>query len=62
MNRYEIQTPMMHVFKYRTKKLVCEEELWVSDNKHDSHYRKNHQMNKGQARLNPFLMEPLTVL
>lgn len=36
-----------HTFKYNTSKLICEEVLYVSDQKHESHYRKSHANNKG---------------
>jgi hypothetical protein len=39
---------MKHTFKLNVTSLKCEEEVYVSDQKHDSHYRKKHANNKGK--------------
>ncbi|KAF2124677.1 hypothetical protein P153DRAFT_325969 [Dothidotthia symphoricarpi CBS 119687] len=36
-----------HTFPLTRKKLVCAEQLWMSDLKHSDHYRKTHPLNKG---------------
>ncbi|KAH8685484.1 hypothetical protein BGZ60DRAFT_365995 [Tricladium varicosporioides] len=36
-----------HTFPLYRRELICIEEVYVSDNVHESHYRKSHAMNKG---------------
>lgn len=36
-----------HVFSVTRKKLVCCEQIWMSDTNHKNHYRATHTVNKG---------------
>ncbi|KAF2624064.1 hypothetical protein BU25DRAFT_348820 [Macroventuria anomochaeta] len=36
-----------HTFPQTNKKLLCAEQLWMSDSEHPDHYRKTHALNKG---------------
>jgi hypothetical protein len=38
---------VMHSIPEKQKKWVCKEQLWVSDEARESHYRVSHQKNKG---------------
>jgi hypothetical protein len=44
----EFPMQMRHTFGRNRKTLICKEELYVSDQRHESHYRKGHVMNKGE--------------
>lgn len=44
----EFRIQMKHTFRLSRKRLICKEELYVSDNWHESNYRKSHVMNKGK--------------
>jgi hypothetical protein len=38
---------VLHTFPSTKKKLMCAEQLWMSDERHPDHYRKTHSENKG---------------
>lgn len=42
--------PVTHVFSLTAKKFLCEEVLWVSDHRHESHYRRTHTLNKAAEK------------
>jgi hypothetical protein len=39
---------VFHTFPEKSKVLLCAEEIWMSDQEHESHYRKTHSNNKGR--------------
>ncbi|KAH7067280.1 hypothetical protein BKA63DRAFT_521873 [Paraphoma chrysanthemicola] len=44
--------PVMHTFSNITRKrLLCSEQLWMSDKCHPLHYRKSHPLNKGAEQV-----------
>ncbi|KAF1949105.1 hypothetical protein CC80DRAFT_497783 [Byssothecium circinans] len=49
-NEHEVVIEVKHTFPLTAKKLLCKEELYVSDERHRSHYRKTHPSNKGAER------------
>ena len=40
-----------HTFPLKAEKLVCYEQLWMSDETKKDHYRKTHAENKGKTTL-----------
>jgi hypothetical protein len=42
---------VFHTFALTRKRLICAEQLWMSDSAHPSHYRKTHSLNKGSYGL-----------
>ncbi|KAH7083967.1 hypothetical protein FB567DRAFT_581428 [Paraphoma chrysanthemicola] len=43
--------PVMHTFAITRKRLLCSEQLWMSDKSHPLHYRKSHTLNKGAEQV-----------
>ncbi|KAF2647604.1 hypothetical protein K491DRAFT_614350 [Lophiostoma macrostomum CBS 122681] len=46
-NAAEFYIPVKHTIDVSQKRLICTENLYVSDGKHDSHFKKSHAHNKG---------------
>ena len=44
----EFKITVKHTFAIHRRKLICKEELYVSDDFHEDHYRKGHAMNNGE--------------
>jgi len=44
----EFKITVKHTFPIYRRKLICKEELYVSDKLHEDHYRKTHAMNNGE--------------
>jgi hypothetical protein len=38
---------ILHTFSVKKTKLLCAEQIWMSDENHPNHYRKTHSVNKG---------------
>jgi hypothetical protein len=47
----EFQTTVVHTHTLNKKTLWCTEQVYVSDSRHESHYRATHAMNKGNICL-----------
>ncbi|CAI6338266.1 unnamed protein product [Periconia digitata] len=60
-NRKEFSIPVIHTFVLNSEKLECVEELYVSENKHQSHYKKGNAKNKG-AELAGSIIADMTFL
>ncbi|PVI00853.1 hypothetical protein DM02DRAFT_671732 [Periconia macrospinosa] len=50
-NMQEFSFDVQHKFKLNQKKLICGEQLWMSDNVHPCHYRTTHRKNKGATKI-----------
>lgn len=47
-HRAEFSIEVKHTFPLGWLNFICKEELYVSDQRHKSHYRKSHVNNKGK--------------
>ena len=50
-SNHEFPITVKHTFGLKAKSFACKEVLYVSDSKHESHYRKGHAMNKGKIAI-----------
>lgn len=47
-NMQVFRIDVFHTFPETRRKLLCGEEIWMSDRAHENHYRKTHSENKGE--------------
>ncbi|PVH99820.1 hypothetical protein DM02DRAFT_629036 [Periconia macrospinosa] len=57
----EIAIPVRHTFALESERLICIEELYISEKKHKSHYKKGNANNKG-AELAGSIIADMTFL
>ncbi|KAF2181396.1 hypothetical protein K469DRAFT_590044, partial [Zopfia rhizophila CBS 207.26] len=60
-NRKEFVMPVKHTFSLNFQKFLCKEAIYVSDQEHESHYRRTHPFNKG-AELAGYIEADMTFL
>ncbi|KAF2707547.1 Hsp70 family protein-like protein [Pleomassaria siparia CBS 279.74] len=60
-NMQEFPFEIKHTFPITRKRLLCVEQLWMSDHRHPLHYRRSHSLNKG-AELVGSIVADLTFL
>jgi hypothetical protein len=54
----EFPIEVKHTFPLNRKKFICKEEVYISDDKHESHYRKGHVRNEGKRHKKEALGQP----